>query len=62
MQHVVSEVVKNGALVQNSLKGVTQTLGTLQHEQQNLLTEISVILVKEKQGITAVSGLAQAQD
>jgi hypothetical protein len=41
---------------------VTQTLGTLQHEQQNLLTEISDILVKEKQGITAVSGLAQAQD
>jgi hypothetical protein len=62
MQHVVSEVVKNGALVQNSLKGVTQMLGTLQHEQQNLLTEISDILVKEKQGITAVSGLAQAQD
>jgi hypothetical protein len=62
MKHVVSEVVKNSALVQNSLKGVTQTLGTLQHEQQNLLTEISDILVKEKQGITAVSGLAQAQD
>jgi Baculovirus F protein len=62
MQHVVSDVVKNSALVQNSLKGVTQKLGTLQHEQQNLLTEISDILVKEKQGITAVSRLAQAQD
>jgi hypothetical protein len=62
IQHVVSEVVKNSALVQSSLKGVTQTLGSLQHEQQNLLTEISDILVKEKQGITAVSGLAQAQD
>jgi hypothetical protein len=62
MKQVVSEVVKNGALVQISLKGVTQTLGTLQQEQQNLLTEISDILVKEKQGITAVSRLAQAQD
>jgi hypothetical protein len=60
MQSVVSEVVKNSALAQNSLKGVTQTQGTLKHEQQNLLTEISDILVKEKQGITAVSGLAQA--
>jgi hypothetical protein len=55
MQHVVSKVVKNCALVQNLLKGVTHTLGTLQHEQQNLLTKISGILVKEKQGITAVS-------
>jgi hypothetical protein len=62
MQHVISELVKNRAFVQNSLKGVTQTLGFLLNEQQNLLNDISDILVKEKQGITAVSGHAQAQD